>query len=75
MLKLTAVAERLNCSVANVYALKDQGLLAVISTGANGRGYRVSEEELARFLEERKANRRTESPTWPASSSPKHLER
>lgn len=42
MLKLTEVAERLGCSLSNVYSLKDQGLLAVVLTGAGGKGYRVA---------------------------------
>ncbi len=77
MLKLSEVAERLNCSLANVYALRDAGLLVCVATGANGKGFRVTQEELERFVTERRAERRMEAPTWSASSSPspKHLSR
>lgn len=50
LLKLSKVAERLNCSVRNVHNLKDAGLLTVICTGANGKGYRVELSELERFM-------------------------
>lgn len=37
MFKLVKVAERLSCSLSNVYSLKDQGLLAVVTTGRRQR--------------------------------------
>ncbi len=77
MLKLTEVAERLNCSLANVYGLKDAGLLSVVSTGASGKGFRVTSEELERFIAERRGSRRKDSPAFPKKSSPqpfKHLD-
>src|SRR5690606_11434268 len=71
MLRLREVAERLNCSLANVYALKDSGLLRCVATGANGKGLRVELAELERFIRERQqeppgknANR------FPAKSNP-----
>jgi excisionase family DNA binding protein len=53
LLSLREVADRLKCSIANVYALKDSGHLVCIATGANGKGFRVSEEELERFMTSR----------------------
>ena len=50
MLKLSQVAERLNCSLSNVYNLVASGKLTVTPTGASGKGYRVSDDELQRFL-------------------------
>jgi excisionase family DNA binding protein len=66
MLRLSQVAERLNCSLANVYALKDAGHLICIATGANGKGLRVSEEEINRFLQERMTYRTSRSVPVPA---------
>lgn len=51
MLKLKDVAKRLNCSLANVYALVESGELSSIPIGANGKGLRVSEEQLKTFLD------------------------
>ena len=68
LLKLSQVSERLNCSLSNVYALVDSGKLAAISTGAAGKGYRVPEEELQRFIEEGKKGRR---PHYPAKCDPR----
>lgn len=50
MLRLKQVAERLQCSLSNVYALVQSGRLPVVTTGARGKGYRVSEDDLAKFL-------------------------
>ena len=57
MLKLSQVAERLNCSLSNVYNLVTSGRLMVTPTGAGGKGYRVAEDELQRFLEESRKGR------------------
>lgn len=40
MLKLREVAERLNCSLGNVYSLVAAGMLPVVPTGAHGKGER-----------------------------------
>ena len=53
MLKLKQVSQRLNCSLSNVYALVESGELAHTPVGANGKGIRVSEEQLKAFLAER----------------------
>lgn len=51
MLRLSQVAERLNTSLSNVYALKDSGRLPVVSAGAGGKGFRVLEADLENFIE------------------------
>jgi excisionase family DNA binding protein len=74
LLKLSQVSERLNCSLSNVYSLVQSGRLSVISTGANGKGFRVSEEVLERFIEEGRRGRRPSM--WPERTKPvqlKHL--
>jgi excisionase family DNA binding protein len=74
MMKLSEVASRLNCSLSNVYSLVQGGRLSVISTGATGKGFRVTEEELLRFIEEGRRGSRPSPP--PIRSKPitlKHL--
>ena len=76
MLKLSEVAERLNCSLANVYALRDAGLLHCVATGAHGKGLRVEESELERFVADRRDGRRIQAPAYPPNCKPiklKHL--
>ena len=77
MLKLSEVAERLGCSVSNVYALRDAQLLNVICTGAGGKGYRVDPAELERFLHQRREGRGKDAVSFPKSSDPcpKHATR
>lgn len=58
MHRLSEVAEQLACSLSNVYVLVESGELVVTSTGAGGKGYRVSEESLAAFIESRKKGRK-----------------
>jgi excisionase family DNA binding protein len=58
MLKLTQVALRLNTSLSNVYALIESGKLSFIRAGANGKGYRVTEEDLQLFIDQAKKGRR-----------------
>lgn len=70
MLRLREVAERLGCSVSNVYALRDAGLLHVICTGAGGKGFRVAAEELERFLRQRYEQRGKDAASFPKSSDP-----
>jgi excisionase family DNA binding protein len=74
LLKLNEVSQRLNCSLSNVYSLVQSGRLAVISTGATGKGFRVSEDELLRFIKEGRRGRRPSA--WPERTNPvqlKHL--
>src|SRR6185437_1332329 len=76
MLKMKEVAERLNCSVQEVYVLKDAGLLTVVRTGIR-KGYRVEEQELQRYIESRRETRRQDATVFPKKSSPrlfKHLD-
>lgn len=71
MLRFREVAERLNCSISNVYGLKEQGLLAVVTTGAGGKGYRVAPEELERFIREQREQRGKGAASFPKSSDPR----
>ncbi len=51
LLRISQVATRLNCSRRHVYNLIDRGRLAAMSIGEKGRGKRVRESDLNRFLE------------------------
>lgn len=76
MLQLNQVAERLACSISNVYSLVESGKLGSFRVGANGKGYRVSEDQLNAFLEERRESRHKEVPAFPKKLNPiklKHL--
>ena len=78
MLKVSEVAERLNCSIANVYALRDAGRLTFVATGATGKGFRVEQTELDRFIRDSREHRGKESSKFPAKTKPggmfKHLD-
>lgn len=65
MLKPAEVAKRLNCSIANVYALIGRGELRAVPVGAGGKGYRVSEADLNAFLNQRTAEVKQERKTQP----------
>lgn len=52
LLKLTQVAERLNCSVTSVQYAIHRGYLKAIRVGLK-KGYRVSEQEIERYMESR----------------------
>lgn len=76
MLRLRQVAERLNCSVQEVYVLKNAGLLAIVRTGLR-KGFRVEEAELQRYIDSRRETRRQDATVFPKKSSPrlfKHLD-
>jgi excisionase family DNA binding protein len=60
MLRLSQVAERLNCSVANCYSLIAANKLPAVSVGAGGKGLRVTEEDLQAFIEAGRHGRRPE---------------
>ncbi len=70
LLRLSEVAERLKCSISNVHNLKDAGKLAVISTGASGKGYRVELEELERFIAQQRVEIVRQIPPFPKKSDP-----
>lgn len=53
LLPVSTVARRLGCSVGNVYSLLERGELVCIRTGAS-KGYKITESELAAFLERRR---------------------
>ena len=69
MLKLTQVAERLNISLSGCYALVATKQLPVVATGAGGKGYRVTEQDLADFIENRKKGRGPDS--WSRRADPR----
>ena len=60
-LKTTEVAERLSCSLQNVYDIIHAGLLPAFRVGADGGGIRVAEEDLQEFIESRKTAKPLES--------------
>ena len=62
MFKPTEVARMLNTSLSNVYSLIASGKLPVIRSGANGKGYRVAQTDLDRFMQEGKKGRRIAPP-------------
>jgi excisionase family DNA binding protein len=51
---VSEVAERLKCSIANVYSLVEKKELGAFKVGANGGGLRVSDAMLEAFLESRR---------------------
>jgi excisionase family DNA binding protein len=51
LLKPKQIAERLNCSLANVYALIGSGKLPAISVGVGGKGLRVADEDFQTFIQ------------------------
>ncbi|MCA9231061.1 MAG: helix-turn-helix domain-containing protein [Planctomycetales bacterium] len=53
LLTVKQAAKRLSCSVANIYALIEQGTLAVISIGKS-KGYRLDTADLEDFVNQRK---------------------
>jgi hypothetical protein len=63
------VKERLNISLSGCYALVARKLLPVVATGAGGKGYRVTEADLAAFIESRKRGRGPD--TWPQRADPR----
>jgi excisionase family DNA binding protein len=69
LLKMSEVSERLNCSISNVYSLDQCGRLSAICTGATGKGYRVAEEELQRFMDSRQHARAPQP--WPEKTNPR----
>lgn len=72
MLLIREVAERLRCSISNVHSLIEKGELPVYHVGANGKGIRISEEDLTTFLTSRRHAGRQRS-FRPVSVRLKHL--
>jgi excisionase family DNA binding protein len=68
MLKLSEVAQRLNCSLSNVYALVESGRIIATSTGAAGKGYRIAEEDLKMFIDSRRKGKAPQP--WPETTKP-----
>ena len=50
LLTVSEVAQRLRCSLSNVYSLIRSSKLKAICTGAGGKGYRVLPSEVDRLL-------------------------
>lgn len=76
MITMKQLSERLGCSLANCYALKDRGLIQVVCVGAGGSGFRVTEEEYQRFITAQRNERRQRTHEWPEKCKPvrlKHL--
>lgn len=71
--KLSEVAQLLNTSVSNVYALVSSGKLPVVRTGAHGKGYRVDSADLDRFIQDGKKGRRVAAPSSEKLRPFKHL--
>lgn len=53
LLTVRQAAKQLGCSTANVYALIDEGELAVVQVGRRN-GYRIDVHDLAQFIDGRK---------------------
>ncbi|MGC3970610.1 MAG: helix-turn-helix domain-containing protein [Pirellulales bacterium] len=70
MLTVGQVAERLQCSIANVYSLIEKKELGAFKVGANGGGLRVSDVMLEAFLESRREHPGKDAGEWPAGSKP-----
>ena len=58
LLKPRQLAERLNVSISTVYCLVEAGRIACHRIGVGRGAVRVSEEQLAEYLEETKTERR-----------------
>jgi excisionase family DNA binding protein len=70
MLKPSEVAERLRCSIANVYELIKKKQLGAFRVGANDSGLRVSELHLQKFLEDREEHPGKDAGEFSPSSNP-----
>jgi excisionase family DNA binding protein len=70
LLKVPDVAETLACSPATVYALIESGQLTAVRIGAGGGGVRVTDADLATFVESR---RTTAAPPVPATRPKKKV--
>ena len=73
LLKISEVARALNTSPSNVYQLVARGVIPVVHTGANGKGYRVDPVDLERFIEDGKKGRRIAAPSPEKLRPFKHL--
>lgn len=70
LLTLRQASEFLGCSLANVYALKDLGLLPVVSVGAGGKGFRIEQAELERWINQRREHPGKNAPPPPPRNVP-----
>jgi len=72
MLLVREVAEQLRCSISNVHSLIESGALPTYCVGANGKGIRISGEDLQTFLDSRRQGKRRAN-LQPAAVRLKHL--
>jgi len=74
LLSLKEAAERLSVSIQTVHNLKNSGALHVIRVGVS-KGFRVEEDEIARFLETRREHPGKNAPPPSKKAVPfKHLD-
>jgi len=53
LLRISQVANRMNCTSRQVYYLIESGHIKALSIGMNGKGLRVFESVLKKFIKER----------------------
>ena len=70
LLKPRQLAERLNVSVSTIYCLVETGRIACHRIGVGRGAVRVSEEQLAEYLEETKRERREPTVRCPVPRLP-----
>ena len=61
LLRVSECAKRLNCSRKHVYYLIESAELAALSIGRNGKGLRVRECDLNKFIEDRSQQHQREN--------------
>ncbi len=66
---LREAAELLNISVSTIFNLKDRGLIAVSRHGVR-KGFRIADEEIERFIQDRKETRQREVPEFSPKANP-----
>ena len=71
LLNVKQTAEKLCCSVANVYALIEKGILAVVPVGKS-KGYRIDLRDLEAFVDQRKFRFQGPRPVVPKTTL-KHI--
>ncbi len=69
---LREAAELMNVSIGTIYNLKDRGLIVVSRLGVS-KGFRISDEEIARFVAERREHRGKDAPSFSPKCQPVKL--
>lgn len=62
LLKIREVADLLNCSISNVYAISASGELRSIRVGRGNAGLRFTEEAVEEFIAKRQQGGQSEEP-------------